>query len=262
MRTEKDLREDGWGFQRGNGFVYYETPSEFRSIQAFCRGEKELGLYVDELIAEGEHVVFTHYADDVWKESYFSEFYWMQKKGHLILLSYGKDASFFGEHPERYQESLDSIDKIFEVAAKETNINREKYNRILDQTYFVTDFKFHSAPITFTSNHFAKGWTVFLQTTGTEEGSRYSLFAANRERKIFKSLPFDRGTIERVTEHGTVMMAKSEIEKMNEEPCLAHITFTVTPQTEKTKLSMLTKENVSLEETFCPIPFKKEPSVR
>jgi hypothetical protein len=102
-----------------------------------------------------------------------------------------------------------------------------------------------------------------LQTEEIEEKLYYSLFAANRERTIFKILPFSWGTIERVTEHGSVMIAKSELKGENQEKtCLAHITFTVTPQTEKNELSMLTKENVFLEKTFCPIPFKKEPSIR
>jgi hypothetical protein len=100
MKTEEDLKKDGWGFQRGDGFVYYEVSSDFGSIHSFCAGQKELGVYVDKLISDGERVVFTYHDNQLWKSYYFSEFNWMQKEGNLILLYYGKDSSSFGENIE------------------------------------------------------------------------------------------------------------------------------------------------------------------
>ncbi len=261
MKTEEELKKDGWGFHRvkgDKGFVHCEVDSIFGSIRSYCAQNKGLEQYVNELIEGGDRViVFTHRCYDIIHEAnYFHENSWIYKsgKGVVIALSYARN-----------QRGLETMDEILEVAVDETNSNRKEYNNILSQTHVVTDFRFHAVPVTFVSDHVAKGWTVFFHADRLEKGERYVLFAANGKRNIFKPLPFGRGIIERVTNHGLAIIAKSKIDDMCEReygPCLAHITFTLSPQTEKAPLSMLTKENVLQESVFCPVPFKKEPDVR
>jgi hypothetical protein len=258
MEAEEIVKKDNFLFYRRDGFIYHKIPSGYTSISSYCSGFTELKKCTYELLSAGEHIVFLYNDDSAsWGKYYFDRFnepdnfYGIYEKGNLVALSIAQN-----------QELPKSWNDILEIATQEANPHREQYNRLLNKTYRVTNIRFHCCPITFVSDHSAKGWTILLQTEGLEKGSNYVLFAVNRNETICKSLPFENGTIERITEHGSIVMAKSGWKEMNQEEIIAHITLTIAPQTEKTKLSMLTKETVFQESVFHPLPFKREPKVR